>query len=128
MQVNAAPIPVGENSIPVRDSGDERFLMLAETLSGSVLLRLDCNGRIRRSSAAAHTMYGYAGEELLGQSLGFLSSNGANAAELPEILTRAVAAGKSQSAEGHRRKDGSTVWVDVVVTAMRNEEQGVIDF
>jgi PAS domain S-box-containing protein len=81
----------------------------------------DLQGRITYWNEGAGCIFGYTPEEMIGQTLANISL-GQNIGQIERNLEH-IAAGQDYKGEWQgRRKDGATVWVDVITTLLRNED------
>lgn len=81
----------------------------------------DLQGRITYWNEGAGGIFGYTPEEMIGQTLANISLE-QNVGQIERNLEY-IAAGQDYTGEWQgRRKDGATVWVDVITTLLRNED------
>jgi len=87
---------------------EQRFRLIVDSVVDYAILMLDARGRVASWNAGAQRIYGYAADEIVGAPLA------------PERELEAAAREGHFEEEGWRtRKDGSTFWAHVVVTAVR---------
>jgi PAS domain S-box-containing protein len=80
---------------------------------------LDRTGRIVTWNALAATACGYSDEQIVGRSFACLYSEAEAADGQPaQALARSVAQGRFEEQAPRRRRDGSTFWADVRITAV----------
>ncbi len=108
---------------------EERFRLLVESIRDYAIFMLDKEGRILTWNAGAERFKGYRAAEIIGQHFSKFYP--------PEALARALPAHELQVAadlgvfedEGWRvRKDGTSFWANVVITAVRNAQGELIGF
>jgi len=101
---------------------EERFRLLVEGVTDYAIFLLDPQGRVASWNAGAERLKGYAAGEIVGRHFSAFYPPEAIARGWPdEELRRATAEGRVED-EGLRvRKDGSTFWASVVITALRDE-------
>lgn len=88
------------------------------------LFLFDADGRVVAWYSGAARIYGYKGEEAIGQHLSFLyPSEDALRVKLPEHLKRTSAQGHFGNEGWHVKKDGSRFWANVITMAL-NDENG----
>ena len=110
----------------LRKSEERYHKMIAEIEDYAIIL-LDTNGNIQNWNTGAEKIKGYKAEEIIGKNfrIFYLLQDRDN--KLPEkLLERVIREGKS-AYEGWRvRKDGSTFWGSIVVTALHDDNGEVI--
>ena len=110
----------------LRKSEERYHKMIAEIEDYAIIL-LDTNGNIQNWNTGAEKIKGYKAEEINGKNfrIFYLPQDRDN--KLPEkLLERVIREGKS-AYEGWRvRKDGSTFWGSIVVTALHDDNGEVI--
>lgn len=79
---------------------------------------VDCNPALEET-------YGFAKEELLGYVPGFLVA-GEGAGDLGPAIRTALAAGRWEGDHEFRRKDGTTGFVNVIITLMHDDDGGAL--
>jgi diguanylate cyclase (GGDEF)-like protein/PAS domain S-box-containing protein len=94
----------------VRDLLDVR--MLLDSVRDHAIIALDTSGVITLWNAGAERLTGYAADEALGRSIGFLHEDSVPA----DDLATALAHGRNEFERWMRRKDGSRFWADSVLT------------
>ncbi len=103
-------------------NSEERFRLLVEGVEDYAIFMLDPQGRVASWNAGAQRIKGYREEEVLGRHISvFYTEKDVERGHAAEELRVAAAEGRYQE-EGLRvRKDGSTFWANVVITALRDE-------
>ena len=108
---------------------EERFRLLVEGVKDYAIFMMDPTGRILTWNAGAERIKGYSAGEIVGQSF--------TKFYLPEDLERhhpenelevAARAGKYEEEGWRVRKDGSTFWASVLITALRNNAGELVGF
>lgn len=99
---------------------EERFRLMVEGVRDYAIYMLDEAGVIQSWNGGAQLIKGYSADEVVGRHYRIFFRKQDVEAALPEQeLAEALALGRAE-AEGWRvRKDGSTFWANVVVTAIR---------
>ncbi len=101
---------------------EERFRLLVEGVKDYAIFMLDTEGRITTWNLGAQRIKGYRREESVGEHFSIFYANEDIERGHPEEELRIAAAEGSYREEGRRvRKDGSTFWADVTITALRDE-------
>jgi PAS domain S-box-containing protein len=118
--------PPGESSRRTREAlrqSEERFRLLVEGVKDYAIFMLDPEGYVTTWNEGARRIKGYEAEEIVGEHFSvFYTDEDAERGYPEEVLCLAAADGHYEE-EGIRvRKDGSTFWASVVVTALRDEE------
>jgi len=99
---------------------DESFRLLVEAVDDYAIYMLDTSGKVVNWNTGAQKMKGYSAEEIIGQHFCVFHTPEDLAAGQSDSLLAAAAAHGRVASEGWRvRKDGSTFWANVVVTAIR---------
>jgi PAS domain S-box-containing protein len=101
---------------------EERFRLLVEGVKDYAIFMLDPQGRVATWNAGAERLKGYAAGEIVGRHFSaFYPPEALDRGWPEEELRRATADGRVED-EGLRvRKDGSTFWASVVITALRDD-------
>jgi PAS domain S-box-containing protein len=90
---------------------------------------LDKDGYVSSWNKGAEAINGYRAQEIIGQSITIFYKPEAIKQQLPEYSIRTAKTQGRFEDEGWRiRKDGSTFWADVVITAIYNERNEHIGF
>ncbi|AWA30206.1 PAS domain-containing sensor histidine kinase [Flavobacterium magnum] len=93
------------------------------------LLLLDCDGNILNWNPGAQKIKGYASDEIIGKNFRVFYSKEDRAQLLPDTLLRTAYEKGRAAHEGFRlKKDGSTFWGSVVITALHDDNDQVIGY
>ena len=108
---------------------EERFRLLVEGVKDYAIFMLDAEGRVTTWNSGAQRIKGYEAEEIIGEHFSiFHTYEDVERGHPDEVLCLAAADGQYEE-EGLRvRKDGSTFWANVVITALRDEEGNLRGF
>lgn len=100
----------------------ERFRLLVEGVRDYAIYMLDTGGHVLSWNVGAERILGYAADEIVGRHFAVFYPPDVVARGWPaEELRRATADGRVED-EGERvRKDGTRLWANVVITALRDE-------
>jgi PAS domain S-box-containing protein len=101
---------------------EERFRLLVEGVKDYAIFMLDAEGYVTTWNLGARRIKGYESEEIIGEHFSiFYTDQDVERGHAEEVLWLAAADGDYEE-EGIRvRKDGSTFWANVVITALRDE-------
>jgi len=102
---------------------EERFRLLVEGVKDYAIFMLDPHGYITTWNEGARRIKGYEAEEIMGEHFSIFYTDEDVERGHPEEELRFAAAEGSYEEEGLRvRKDGSTFWASVLITALWDEE------
>ncbi|HKQ62235.1 MAG TPA: PAS domain S-box protein [Candidatus Polarisedimenticolaceae bacterium] len=105
------------------DESEERFRLLIEGVQDFAIFMLDPGGHVVSWNRAAERIKGYEAHEVLGQHVGCFYTAADRAQGLPERELKIAADVGRCEREGRRlRKDGSSFWANVVLTALRDPQ------
>ncbi|WP_424004210.1 PAS domain S-box protein [Haloarcula salina] len=100
----------------------ERFRLLVDAVEEYAMFVLDPDRRIQSWNAGATRITGYDEDEVLGESLStFHTAEQVEAGRPEDLLNVAAETGRATDQGLRVRKDGSTYWADVTVTALRDD-------
>ena len=100
---------------------EELFRLLVEEVKDYAIFMLDADGHVTTWNPGARRIKGYEAEEIVGEHFSIFYTAEDKERRHPDEVLRVAAAEGSYEEEGIRvRKDGSTFWADVVVTALRD--------
>jgi PAS domain S-box-containing protein len=108
---------------------EERFRLLVEGVREYAIFMLDVNGRVATWNVGAERIKGYKADEIVGQHFSLFYPSDVRESGWPEHELQVAAATGSFTDEGWRlRKDGTTFWANVTITALRDEKNDLIGF
>jgi PAS domain S-box-containing protein len=108
---------------------EERFRLVIESLQDYAVCMLDTRGQISMWNVGAERMTGWTQEEVAGKSFAQFYPLEDQAREEPDHVLRQTALEGRYEEEGWRmRKDGSRFWANLVITEIRNGDDGLIGF
>lgn len=115
--------------MPTLPSSDELYQLLVEQARDYAIFALTPEGHVATWNLGAERLNGYRADEIIGQHfsrfyLPFDLERGWPAQE----LQRAAAEGSFEDEGWRLRKDGSRIWANVVITALRNEIGELVAF
>lgn len=103
--------------------GDETFRLLVDSVKEYAIFLLDPDGRVATWNQGAERIKGYKASEIIGQHFSHFYPKEAQESKWPERELEIAAKEGRFADEGLRvRKDGSTFWANVVITALRDKE------
>ncbi|MDQ3922786.1 MAG: PAS domain S-box protein, partial [Actinomycetota bacterium] len=111
------------------EASEEHFRLLVEGVKDYAIFMLDVEGHVITWNLGAQRIKGYDTEEILGEHFSiFYTDEDVKSGHPDEELRVAVADGHYEE-EGIRvRKDGSTFWANVIITALRDEQGNLLGF
>jgi len=98
---------------------EERFRLLVETVKDYAIFMLDTDGRVASWNAGAERIKGYAAHEIIGKHFSEFYPEDARRKKWPEQeLALAREHGRFEDEGPRLRKDGTTFWANVVISAV----------
>jgi PAS domain S-box-containing protein len=108
---------------------EERFRLVVANVSTYAILTLDPEGHVSTWNAGAERIKGYTTDEIIGKHFSCFYRPEDVVAGKPETeLKIATSEGRYENEGWRVRKDGSLLWANVVVTAMRGTDGHLIGF
>src|SRR3954452_875471 len=99
---------------------EQHFTELVSGVEDHAIFLLDPNGIVKSWNEGARRIKGYEAEEIIGQPFTrFYPQEAIDSGWPQEELRRAAATGRIQDEGWRLRKDGSRIWANVVITALR---------
>jgi PAS domain S-box-containing protein len=106
-----------------RVSTEQQLRVLIETVRDYAIFLLDTEGRVMSWNAGARLLKGYTADEIIGQHISrFYPLSVAERGWPQHELKVASEVGRFEDEGWRVRKDGSTFWANVVITALRDTE------
>jgi PAS domain S-box-containing protein len=107
----------------------ERLRLVVESVRDYAIFMLDADGRVATWNPGAELTKGYRPDEIIGRHIETFYTPEDRAAGLPrQLLAAAVRDGRVENEGWRQRKDGSRFWADVVITALRDPDGGLLGF
>lgn len=124
---------VGPRSWLGRNDSDiaiaDRYRLLIDAVSDYAIFMLDPGGRVASWNPGAQRIKGYSSDEVVGQHFSMFYAPDDIASGKPAHLLEAAALHGRVEDEGWRvRKDGSRFWANVVITAVRDDDDALVGF
>jgi PAS domain S-box-containing protein len=118
------PVPDAGHPAPTwLGEGDHLSRLLVDAVQDYAIFMLDTQGRVMTWNAGAQRLKLYEAREIVGRSFEIFYPESAVAAGWPqEELRRAAQHGRFEDEGWRLRKDGSTFWANVVITAVRSQD------
>lgn len=102
---------------------EERFHLLVEGVTDHAIYMLDPQGRVLTWNRGAERIKGYPAAEIVGHSFECFYTEADRRTGLPQrALERATTEGRFEGEGWRLRRDGSTFWASVSITALRDEQ------
>jgi PAS domain S-box-containing protein len=110
-------------------ASERRFRLMVESVVDYAIFMLDAGGRVASWNAGAERISGYAAEEIMGTHFSRFYPREDLERRKPESELELAAAEGRYEEEGWRvRKDGSTYWANVFITAVRDDTGALLGF
>ena len=108
---------------------ERRFRLLVTSVVDYALFTLDLEGVIQTWNPGAERLKGYTTDEIIGKHFSIFYTPEAREAGEPErVLSTARNEGRFEGEGWRVRKDGSRLWANVVIDAIRDEDGNLIGF
>lgn len=102
---------------------------MIEEVQDFAIILLDDEGNILTWNKGVETIKGYTSKEIIGQNFRIFYLPSDRQAMLPEqLLDLARKEGRARHVGRRVRKDGTTFWGSILITALHDEEDNVIGF
>jgi PAS domain S-box-containing protein len=113
---------IGGQSEPHFQQREDLFRELVNSVTDSAIFLLDREGKVLTWNSGAERIKGYKAKEIIGQHFSCFYPSEARETRWPERELEIAGREGRFADEGIRvRKDGSTFWASVVITALRDE-------
>ncbi|TAK84568.1 MAG: PAS domain S-box protein [Betaproteobacteria bacterium] len=111
------------------EQANRRFRLVVESVVDYAIFMLDAHGRVASWNPGAQRISGYAAEEIIGRHFSRFYPPEDVARRKPQWeLELATREGRFEEEGGRVRKDGSTYWANVVITAIRDDTGALVGF
>jgi PAS domain S-box-containing protein len=110
-------------------NAEDQYHKMVEEVEDYAILMLDSRGIVRNWNKGAQKIKGYTEEEIVGKHFRIFYTKEDREAGLPEkLVAEAVRNGKAVHEGWRVRKDGTTFWGSIVITALHDGDGHVIGF
>ena len=111
------------------NASERRCRLMVENVRDYAIVMLDPAGRAVNWNRGAQALTGYRHDEIIGRPIACLYPEAARLAGAPEEhLKRAAAEGQCDDEGWRQRRDGSRFFANAVITALRDESNGLVGF
>ena len=108
---------------------EERFRLLVEGVNEYAIFMLDVNGHVATWNVGAQRIKGYLADEIIGQHISVFYPQDARDSRWPEHeLQQATETGSFVDTGWRVRKDGTRLWANVTITALRDASGRLLGF
>jgi PAS domain S-box-containing protein len=108
---------------------EERFRLMVEGVSDYAIFMLDVNGKVATWNLGAQRIKGYAANEIVGRHFSTFYPQEARDSGWPEHeLQQASEKGSFVDTGWRLRKDGTMLWANVTITALRDEHGRLVGY
>ncbi|MDB4908588.1 MAG: ATP-binding region ATPase domain protein [Gemmatimonadetes bacterium] len=109
--------------------GDDLHRLLVESVADYAIFALDREGRVVTWNTGAERIKGYRADEIIGQHFSrFYPKSDIDAGKPAFELEEASRVGRFEDEGWRLRKDGTRVWANVVITALRDKQGELVGF
>lgn len=110
-------------------TSEQRYHQMVNEVQEYAILYINKDGVIENWNKGAEKIKGYDAEEIIGQNFSVFYTEQDRQINLPQVLLeKAKTIGKVVQEGLRRRKDGSTFWANVVISAIHDEAGNVTGF
>jgi PAS domain S-box-containing protein len=129
LKITSANPTFNPRSLPSGFPDQEPFRLMVESVADYAVFMLDPNGIILTWNTGAERIKGYTADEIIGRHFSVFYPPEAIAARLPDAeLAIAAEKGRYEDEGWRLRKDGSRLWANVVITALRDTDGALLGF
>ena len=108
---------------------EARFRLMVQSVKDYAIFMLDPTGHVATWNEGAQRIKGYSAEEIIGQHFSIFYPREKQEEHFPDYeLREAARVGRFEDEDWRVRKDGSTFWANVVITALRDHEGRLVGF
>lgn len=120
---------MANNSSSIIPQGEQQYKKMIEEVQDYAILLLDLNGNVQNWNKGAEKIKGYKEAEIIGRNFSLFYLPEDQASNLPNTLIDNATVNGRATHEGWRvRKDGTTFWGSIVITALHSDDGSVIGF
>jgi PAS domain S-box-containing protein len=123
-------IPIGHSRISDKiKHGGQIYQLMVESVRDYAIFMLDPNGHVASWNQGAQRIKGYTADEIIGQHFStFYPPEDVASRKPARELKIASRVGRFEEEGVRVRKDGSTFWANVVITAVRDDDNALVGF
>jgi len=108
---------------------EQRYHLMVEEVQDYAILYLNPEGTVENWNKGAEKIKGYTAEEIIGKNFSTFYTASDKQSGLPQyLLSKAATTGRARQEGWRVRKDGSTFWASVVITAVHDDSNQIIGF
>ena len=108
---------------------EERYQKMVEQIEDYAILLLDSSGIIQNWNRGVEKIKGYSEDEVVGKHFRLFYLPEDRDAGIPErLIAQAAASGKAMHEGWRLRKDGSSFWGSILITALHDDQNNLIGF
>ncbi|MEO6540984.1 MAG: PAS domain S-box protein [Ferruginibacter sp.] len=112
-----------------RDLVEQLHNRMIEEVQDYAIILLDINGNILTWNKGVEKIKGYKPEEIIGQNFNIFYLPRDRQEGLPQkLIEQASTEGRAKHIGKRVRKDGTTFWGSILITALHDEENNVVGF
>jgi PAS domain S-box-containing protein len=112
-----------------RLEAEERYRLLVDSVKDYAIFMLDATGHVATWNAGAERINGFRAEEIIGRHFSqFYPEADVKAGKCEMELAGATRDGRFEDEGWRIRKDGSTFWANVVISAVRDRHGNLVGF
>jgi PAS domain S-box-containing protein len=110
-------------------ASEERFRLLVQGVRDYAIFMLDRNGNVSSWNEGAERINGYKAAEIVGKHFSvFYPEEEVRARKPQKELEQAVELGRIEDEGWRLRKDGSRIWANVIITALKDDSGALYGF
>jgi PAS domain S-box-containing protein len=127
--VHSMPQPAKAPQQPSSVDTQDLYRLVIDSVQDYAIFALDKTGHVLTWNAGAQRLKGYAAEEIIGKHFSIFYPPDKVAEKFPEFeLKEAAKIGRFENEGWRIRKDGTRFWANVVITALRDKNGGLVGF
>lgn len=124
----ANPTQTAQNA-PIRRATEDAMRSFVKSIRDYAIFMLDADGYIQTWNIGAQVITGYREDEAVGRHFSiFYPREDLEAGKIPRELDVARRTGQYEEEGWRLRKDGSSYWASVLITALRDESNDVVGY
>ena len=126
---DASPTGPDTGTQPVSEATEERFRLLVDSVKDYAIFMLSPTGHVTTWNAGAERIKGYKASEILGKHFStFYPADVAATGKCDDELVIATLEGRFEEEGWRLRMDGSQLWANVTITALRDSSGELLGF